>query len=324
MKYPTHLLTLNSITQSSNWSGSFKYLHDAENGIVQVQGMNSSVSYDDAVFGYLNFRVSSDAVGTFYVYMQGPSGEGTATDILTQINGENYYIQPLSLENGEIKILSDGEEHDDTKPPVGQESVTLPPIGTTEDPIGPDVDFTYDFDLDLEYVGDGEGSGANLKVEITFGDGSSEIVEIPLQEGSHHYNGKIPIKLPSLKPGPIVIEIWVEPNDPNDIYYWFIKAGALWGFESEVPRDEVHNIPIVIPKVSIYDGFRIKAEYRLSFEESGGGDVPVVVDKVVIGEIMQLYDEFALDIYDVLEEIELSDLGISDGFRITFEGGLIE
>lgn len=323
MKYPKQYLTLTSITQSPNWTGSFQYQHDAESGVVLVQGINEEVSYVDEIFGYLNFKISSEAKGTLTVNMQGPSGEGTATDILTVINGENYYIQPLNLENGEIKILGENEEHDETKPPIGEESVIIPPMGTVDDPIGPNVDFTYDFEMGLEFVS-GSG-GANLAVKVQFGDGSYEMVYIPVEEGVHRYQGKVPIKLPSLKPGPIIIEVWVEPEDEDAVYYWFIKAGALWGFESTVPREEVNQIPIKIPKITFFDGFRIKGEYRISFEESGGGDEPTPLpDRFAIGEIMQLYDEFASELYEVIEEIELSDLGISDGFRITFEGGLNE
>lgn len=320
IKYPKQYLTLNTITQSSTWTGSFKYQHDAENGVVLVQGMNDSVSYVDEIFGYLNFTVSTEAKGTLTVNMQGPSGKGTGSDILTVINGENYFIQPLNLEDGKIKILGDGEEHDSSRPPVGQDSVVIPPMGTVDDPIGPSVDFIYDFEFGLEFIG---GScDANLAVRVEFGDGSYEMVYIPVEEGVHRYQGKIPIKLPSLKPGPIIIKIWVETEDEDAVYYWFIKAGALWTFESEVPREEVNQIPIVIPKVSVFDGFRIIDRFRLSFEESGGGEEPpVVVDRLAVGEIMQLLDEFESELYGIIETTELDDLGITDRFRISFEGG---
>ena len=302
IKYPTEYLTLNSITPSSTWSGSFNYQHDAEGGVVLVQGLNEVVSYEDMVFGYLNFTLSADAKGTLKVNMCGPSGKGTATDILTKINGENYYIQPLTLKDGEIKILGDGEEPDPTEPPIGADIITLPPIGTTEDPIGTDTDFTYDFDLDLRYGGDGEGSGANLGVNITFGDGTTTTVYIPLQEGSHHYSGKIPIRLPSISKGPVIIEIWVEPEDPNDLYYWFIKAGALWGFETEIKREDVGELPVNPPKHIKYEFFKLY-EFIEWWQESSGGGSGEVISSVSINEIMQFFDDFDLRVESEIEEI---------------------
>ena len=322
IKYNPNHLTLNKISPSSLWTSTFNVEHDTAGGVVLIQGLRDEIGYEDMVVGWLEFTVLDSALSTNTIVVSGPSGKGTGTDILTRINEELYYIQPICLEDGQIKIPSSSTQTT-TKP---SDSITLPTIGTTDSPLGPNTDFTYDFELDLEWIPDGgTNNGANLGFQITFGDGSTETVYIPLQEGSHRYQGKIPLKLPSIKPGPVIIEVFLKPNDEEDQFYWFIKAGALWGFETTVPRDEVHTIPIVIPKVSVYDGFRIKAEYRLSFEESGGGDEPTPLpDRFAIGEIMQLYDEFASELYEVIEEIELSDLGISDGFRITFEGGLNE
>ena len=324
MKYPKDYLTLNSITPSSHWTGSFKYQHDAENGVVLVQGMAESVSYEDAVFGYLNFKVSAEAKGTLTVNMSGPSGKGTGTDILTVINGEAYYIQPLTLEDGKIKLLGDGEVHDDTQPPIGQESVKIPPIGSADDPVGPTPNFTYDFEFGLEFI-EGE-PGADLAVKIQFGDGSYEMVYIPLQEGVHKYKGKVPLKLPTLKPGPIIIEIWVEPEDEDAVFYWFIKAGALWGFESEVPRDMVGELPIIEPKVSVYEGFRIKGEYRVSWVSE---EEEPTEDRWYVREILHLFGDYRLSGSGgggggIDESDTYDDLGICDGFRITFEGGLNE
>lgn len=323
IKYPKQYLTLNTITKSSSWPGSFQYQHDAENGVVLVQGLNESVSYADAVCGYLDFTISTEAKGTLTVVMSGPSGKGTGSDILTVINGENYFIQPLTLEDGKIKILGEDEEHDSSNPPVGQDSVVLPPMGTVDDPIGPSVDFIYDFELGLEFIGD--SCDANLAVRVEFGDGSYEMVYIPVEEGVHRYQGKIPIKLPSLKPGPIIIKIWVETEDEDAVYYWFIKAGALWTFESEVPREEVNQIPIVIPKISVYEGFRLTGDYRIT-----SGDTPPTPppapDRNAVGENLILVGGYRVDFAGGSGEEEetgtFDDLGIVDGFRITFEGGL--
>lgn len=315
IKYPTQYLTLNSITPSSTWSGSFNYQHDAEGGVVLVQGLNEVVSYEDCVFGYLNFTLSADAKGILKVNMCGPSGKGTATDILTQINGENYYIQPLTLKDGEIKILGDGEEPDPTEPPIGADIITLPPIGTTEDPIGTDTDFTYDFDLDLRYAGGGEGSGANLGVNITFGDGTTTTVYIPLQEGSHHYSGKIPIRLPFISKGPVIIEIWVEPEDENDLYYWFIKAGALWGFETEIKREDVGELPIIPPHIQGFDNLVLYDDFEIETIAPGPEPTPAVSD-LELYEIMQLLDGFTVEQLKELSSEVIDALLVSDSAAV--------
>lgn len=318
IKYPTQHLTLNSITPSSSWTGSFEYQHDAESGVVLIQGLKDEVSYEDAILGYLNFSVSLDANGTFTVYMQGPSGKGTGSDILTKINGEAYYIQPITLENGKIKVLGEDEEHDSSSPPIGEPSITVPPIGTVDNPIGTDANFTYDFEFGIEFI-DGE-CPADLVIKIGFGDGSYEMVRIPVEAGTHKYNGKIPLKLPSLKPGPIIIEMWVEAEDEDAVYYWFIKAGALWGFETKIPRDEVGELPIVVPKVSFFEGFRIVDRFRISTEGGTEPEPPTpILNEIKIGEIMQIFDEFESELEGVVEFTRLEDVGITDGFKISFE-----
>ena len=323
IKYPHQYMTLNTITSSSSWQGSFEYQHDAENGIVLVQGINDVVSYDDVIFGYLNFTLKEDTPNKMTVYLQGPTGKGTGTDILTYFNDTYYYIQPIRLKSGKVVII----EEDEPKPPDTNNiypSIYLPPIGSSSDTISPDSEFTYDFDCDLRYVGDGEGSGADLVIKITFGDGTSTTVRIPLEEGEHHYNGKIPIKLPSMTTGPVQIEMWVEPEDPDDVYYWFIKAGALWGFETTIPREEVNQLPIIMPKVTFFDGFRIKGDYRISWVTEG--EEPEE-DRWYVNEILHIIGDYRLSDAGgggggTEEGVGFDDLGISDGFRITFEGGL--
>ena len=318
IKYDPTNLTLNTISNSSLWTSTFNYQHDAGSGIVLIQGLRDSVGYEDMVVGWLNFTVISDAPNTNTIYLQGPSGTGQGSDIITKINGENYYIMPVNLENGEIKI--------DAKKEESGEEVYVGPIGSSDDNYGPSTDFTYDFDCNLEWVeGSGSGSGASMWVTITFGDGSTAQVEIPLQDGSHHYKGKIPIKLPSIKPGPVVIEYEVKPNDKDDIYYWFIKVGALWGFETEIPRDQVGELPIIQPKITFFDGFRIKGDYRIT-----SGDTPTPPepedDRLAVGESMILVGGYRVDLSGGGSSGEeetgtYDDLGIVDGFRLSYEGG---
>lgn len=258
IKYDPNNLTLNTILNSSLWTSTFNYQHDAGSGIVLIQGLRDNVGYEDIVVGWLNFTVKSNAPNSNVIYLQGPSGTGQGSDIITKINGEFYYIMPLNLENGEIKL--DGETKE-------SEPVYVGPMGSSSDSFGEEVDFTYEFDCDLTWVeGSGSGAGASMWVTIRFGDGTSTQVEIPLQDGSHHYKGKIPIKLPSIKPGPVVIEYEVKPNDEDDIYYWFIKVGALWGFETTIPRDEVGELPILEPHVDIFEWLRFYSYFIITKE----------------------------------------------------------
>lgn len=317
IKYDPNNLTLNTISNSSLWTSTFNYQHDAGTGIVLIQGLRDNVGYDDIVVGWLNFTVKSNAPNSNVIYLQGPSGTGQGSDIITKINGEFYYIMPLNLENGEIKLNGEIKE---------SEPVYVGPMGSSSDSFGEEVDFTYEFDCDLTWVeGSGSGAGASMWVTISFGDGSTTQVEIPLQEGSHHYKGKIPIKLPSIKPGPVVIEYEVKPNDKDDIYYWFIKVGALWGFETEIPRDQVGELPIIQPKITFFDGFRIKGDYRIT-----SGDTPTPPepedDRLAVGESMILVGGYRVDLSGGGSSGEeetgtYDDLGIVDGFRLSYEGG---
>ena len=299
IKYDPKNLTLTNITPSTTWLGSFEYEHDTTRGIVLIQGFNDGISYDDCVFGYLDFVVGANAPSTNTISLQGPTGKGTATDLFTLINEELYYIQPVTLTNGTIKIP--GTSTPTTTNTATGGSVTLPPVGSSDD-LYIDTEFSYEFDLDLIPIDGGSGSGANLGVSITFGDGTTEIVYIPLEEGLHHYKGKIPLKLPSIKPGPIIIEIWVEPEDEDDLYYWFIKAGALWGFENTIPREEVGKLPIKPPKRVVYENFFLY-DFAEWWQESSGGSGGEVVSSVEVNEIMQIFDDFTLRVESEREEL---------------------
>ena len=325
IKYNPDHLTLNSISPSSLWTSTFNVEHDTARGIVLIQGLRDDIGYEDMVVGHLVFTVLDSALSTNTISVSGPSGKGTGSDILTKINEELYYIMPLTLEDGQIKVPTEQSD----KPP--SDYIYLPTIGNPDTMLGPDTNFTYDFEFGLEWIPDGgENDGANLGFQITFGDGTTETIYIPVEEGTHRYKGKIPLKLPTLKPGPITIEIFLKPNDPNDQFYWFIKAGALWGFETEIPRDQVGELPIIQPKITFFDGFRIKGDYRIT-----SGDTPPPTppepedDRLAVGENMILVGGYRVDLSGGGSSGEeetgtYDDLGISDGFRITFEGGLNE
>lgn len=239
ISYPTQYLTFTNLTQHNPLITTLNYQHDAAAGVVLVQGMLDSVSYADAIQVFLEFNISNDCPSSQTITMCGPSGTGQGSDILTHISGEIYYIQPLTLENGLIKLPDQEGQYQPSQP--YQE--TIPSIGDNYDYYGGFTSLTYAFDMGLSYGGNssggGQGGGADLAIKITFGDGSSQTVYIPVQEGYYHYSGKIPMTLPSMKHGPIKITIWVEGEDEDDLWYWFIKAGALWGFETEIPREEV-------------------------------------------------------------------------------------
>lgn len=286
IKYNPTYLSFQSLTPSSLWTSSFEYLHDAKSGIVQVRGNRDVLGYEDMVVGYMSFKVLETAPASQTVSFQGASGTEDGTNLLTLIGGEPYYIMPLNRENGEIKLKSESSGGDTSS----KDKVYTEPIGSNNDVFGTNTDFTYDFVLNLGHIGgSGSGGGANIVFGITIG-GVRYEVEIPLQEGEHRYTGKIPLRLPSITTGPVVIDYYVKPNDENDLYYWFIKAGALWGFESTVPREEVGEMPIierqktVIERLSIFDNC-------LVYTESGEQPpTPIIEPYVVIEEILQLVD----------------------------------
>ena len=286
IKYNQNYLQFNSITPSSLWTSSFEYLHDATLGIVQVRGNRDVLGYEDMVVGHISFKVLDRAPASQTVSFQGASGTEDGTNLLTLIGGEPYYIMPLNRENGEILIKSETSGGDTSS----SDKVYTEPIGSNNDIFGTNTDFTYDFTLGLGHIGgSGSGGGANIVFGITIG-GVRYEVEIPLQEGEHRYTGKIPLRLPSITTGPVIIDYYVKPNDEDDLYYWFIKAGALWGFESTVPREEVNQIPIierqktVIERLSIFDNC-------LVYTESGEQPPkPIIEPYVVIEEILQLVD----------------------------------
>ena len=130
--------------------------------------------------------------------------------------------------------------------------------GDSSDSFGYNTTLDYNFNLTLGYIGNGSGGssvggGADLIVTVTFGDGTKQQVSIPLEEGTHNYKGKLPLRLPSLSKGPIYIEYYVKPKNDDDLYYWFVDGVAYWLLETEIPREEVNQMPIIEPKKRIYD-----------------------------------------------------------------------
>ncbi len=334
IQYNPSNLTLNSITRAEQLPSSFtfEYQHDTSTGIVLVQGVNSDIVYEDMVVGVLEFTVGQYAPAQNTVTLCGPSGTGQGSDLLTRINEELYYIMPLTLENGKISV----DLPEEPKPPKEQ----IPPIGGPEDLFGPNTDFNYEFELDLGYIGNlggglgggggggggggsGSGGGASMIVTITFGDGSKIEVEIPLQEGNNKYKGKIPLKLPGLKKGPIKVDYYVKPNNPDDMYYYFIKAGALWGFETEVPREEAGQIPIKIPVLYKFDSFILRSGFKVYLDEkSTEPDTPTpptLLTDLNIGGNLAFYSNLGISTYKELSKSDNEDLAFEGSFAIVLE-----
>lgn len=318
ISYPTQYLTFTNLIKSNSSLSTLKYLHDAGSGIVQIQGMMESVEYSDKVQVFLEFRISNNCPTSQTITLNGPTGTGQGSDILTLISGENYYIQPLTLENGLIKLPDQQGNYAPTIP----YTETIPSIGDNYDYYSGSTSLTYDFDLSLSYGGNrsggGQGGGASLGVMITFGDGSSQTVYIPVSEGSHHYSGKIPITLPSMKQGPIKITIWVEGEDEDDLWYWFIKAGALWGFETEIDRNDVGEYEETqIGKPKEYFDF-LKLFDFVDVVIEGYGEI---VSNLEIGESLRLFDYQTYIrnrdwVLDVFEKLGIKDDIVVDGAGI--------
>lgn len=288
IKYNQNYLTLNTITQSTQLptTYSFTYQHDATSGIVLIQGLDNKLSFEDMILCNLAFSIKENAPADNVITLSGPSGTGQGSDLLTLINGENYYIMPLTLENGLIKLEGVVEEN----------KVYVEPMGDSSNSYGIDTDFSYDFDLDLNFVGNGSGTGGNgadFIIKITFGDGTSQEISIPLKDGSNHYSGKVPLKLPTISKGPVLIEYYVKPKDEDDCYYWFIKAGALWGFETTIPREEVNQMPIIEPIKKIIDYFEF---FDFATITKSGSPEPPPIPSPTYQEIAEL-----LDFFDVAE-----------------------
>ena len=98
----------------------------------------------------------------------------------------------------------------------------------------------------------------------------------------------------------------------------------MWGFETEIPRDQVGELPIIQPKISFFDWFRIKGDYRITL-----GDTPTPPepedDRLAVGESMILVGGYRVDLSGGSSGEEetgtYDDLGIVDGFRLSYEGG---
>ena len=313
IKYnPTHL-SFQSITPSSLWTSSFDFLHDAQSGVVQVQGMRDEVGYEDMVVGFISFEVLDNFPDYSKVYIQGPKGQDNGSNLITKISGENYYIMPLNTEDGYITIEGEKKE-------TSGNIIHSDPIGDSSDTYGEEVDFEYDFELELEHIkGSGSNSGANVIIEIDIG-GTKQQVIIPVEEGTNRYKGKVPLRLPSISTGPITITVRVEPEDEADCYYWFIKAGALWGFSSEIPRENVNQIPVLEPIKRIFERFTLYDGY-LIYNEGGSIEPPTpILSDIEIGEIMQIFDDFGIDTEGLISKDGEDGFSISDGFIIYTEG----
>lgn len=310
IKYnPTHL-SFQSITPSSLWTSSFDFLHDATLGVVQVQGMRDEVGYEDMVVGFISFEVLDNFPDYSKVYIQGPKGQDNGSNLITKISGENYYIMPLNTEDGYITIEGEKKE-------TSGNIIHSDPIGDSSDTYGEEVDFEYDFELELEHIkGSGNNSGANVIIEIDIG-GTKQQVIIPVEEGTNRYKGKVPLRLPSISTGPITITVRVEPEDEADCYYWFIKAGALWGFSSEIPRENVNQIPITIKQIYVYDKFKLIdiLEFDTDTPSPPIPPTPILTELNVV-EIMQLFDDFEVKIFPEVEDTDKDGLVLSDDLII--------
>lgn len=312
IKYNPTYLSFQSLTPSSLWTSSFEYLHDAKSGIVQVQGMREDLGYEDMVVGYISFKVLDTAPASQSVSFQGASGTEDGTNLLTLIGGEPYYIMPLDRENGLIEIKSETSGGDSSS----KDKVYSEPIGSNNDVFGTNTDFTYDFTLGLGHIGgSGSGGGANIIFGITIG-GVRYEVEIPLQEGEHRYTGKIPLRLPSITTGPVVIDYYVKPNDDSDLYYWFIKAGALWGFESTVPREEVNQIPIIETSKAVIERFILYDGFIISSNTPPTPPTPSI-DYITIEEILSLVDGLDID------SIDIGTFGINILSKLVIRDGMV-
>lgn len=311
IKYNPDYLTYNGITPTSSWSGSFN--SQEKDGIILVQGVSDAISYADVILAYISFTVKQEAPGKQTIYLQGPSGQGSATDLLTRIDGELYYIMPLTLENGEVVI--EGEEEPSQDPP-NPSNPPIPPLGDSETVLGPEFDFSYDFDAGVFPVG-GASGGATIVITITTGSGERVEIEIPAVEGEHHYSGKVPIRLPGFDKGPIQIEVEVKPNDEDDLYYWFIKAGALWGFETEIPREDTGDqISILVPKLTLFDSFILRDGYMIFSDEVPPIPAP---SEVNISDILTFIDSVEFRTWIEQQEKQQDGFAFSDGFKIEIE-----
>lgn len=312
LKYNPKYLTFQSITPSSLWTSNFEYQHDTTLGIVLVKGKREEIGYEDMVVGYINFVVSADASSS-EVIMQGPKGKDSGSNLRTIINGEDWYLMPLDYKSANITIIGETEK-------TSSDLAYSEPFGDNYDIYGEEVDFDYDFVLDLEHIqGDGSNSGANVIMGITIGGVRQEVI-IPVEEGTKRYKGKIPLRLPSISTGPVIIDYRVEAKDTKDCYIWFIKAGAFWEFNSEIPRENVNQMPVLEPIKHVFERFTLYDGY-LIYNEGGSIEPPTpILADIEIGEIMQIFDDFGIDTEGLINKDGADGFGISDGFIIYTEG----
>ena len=282
IKFNQNNLIFQSITPSSTWTGSFTYQQDA--GILLVEGINEEISYEDCILAYIEFLVSDTAPSTNAVVLDGTSA------IITKTLGIERYIYPKNLKSGEVLIDGEVEKQED--------SAFTGVYGDSSDSFGYNTTLDYNFNLTLGYIGNSSGGssvggGADLIVNVTFGDGTKQQVSIPLEEGTHNYKGKLHLRLPSLSKGPIYIEYYVKPKNEDDLYYWFVDGVAYWLLETEIPREEVNQMPIIEPIKKIIDYFEF---FDFATITKSGSPEPPPIPSPTYQEIAEL-----LDFFDVAE-----------------------
>lgn len=298
-------LIFKSISPSPSWTGSFEYQQNA--GVLLVQGRSDVVSYEDAVLAYIEFEVGSEAPNKNIVYLNNESA------LITKTLGVEKYIFPKNLVNGEVIIEDAGGSSSDVE--SSEDTYVSPPIGDEDDFIGPDTDLRYDFTINLFPIGDVSGEGADLIITITTADGQKVQTSIPLEEGSHHYTGKLPIRLPSFAKGPYTIEYYVKPKNEEDLYYWFVDGVVYWEFESEIPREEVGELPVEPPHKSVFEHFILYDGFEIETIAPGPEPTPAVSD-LELYEIMQLLDGFTVEQLKELSSEVIDALLVSDSAAV--------
>ncbi len=313
LKYNPKYLTFQSVTPSSLWTSNFEYQHDTTLGIVLVKGEREEIGYEDMVVGYINFVVSADASSS-EVIMQGPKGKDDGSNLRTKISGEDWYLMPLEYKSANVTLIGEKEQTSGDLQYSG-------PFGTSSDIYGEEVEFEYDFEFELEHIqGGGSNSGGKFIIEVIINGIKQEVI-IPVEEGQNRYKGKVPLRLPSISTGPVILDYRFEPEDPEDCYIWFVKAGALWNFTSEIPRENINQIPITLNIQRIYDKFVLSdiLDFITETEPSPPTPPTPTETKIDIVEIMQLFDDFNIEVFPEVEDEDKDSLLLSDDLEFIIE-----
>ena len=294
--YNTDYLDLISITPSSIWTGSLEYQHLA--GEVLVQGLRDYNGFDDLILGYAEFYVKETAQTKNIIKVITSNGTGEATELLTYINDELYFITPKSKQNGLITIEPLGQDEKQKVEVIG------PPVmvGNGNSYI------SYIFTATMGNSGGGGGCSAFVNVYL---DGvliGQERVE--LSEGEKTYTGNVPISLPSISTGNISYEIVVEANDPEEqgFYYVFIKAGQFFTLNSEILRESVNELGNVEMLEKLYCVTRTYCETEFVLERvSVPLDLTDLITKTETSSstIFELVKEEKLDLSELKTIIDI-------------------